>query len=186
MKRKLLVLSALAICLATLAAGSLAYFTSEEQAHNVITSGSVEIDLREWADEERTVPFVDLDGVMPGRDATKIVEVANTGASEAWIRVRFSVYIDDGKPYDSELVQLDLNTADWTYDSEDCWYYYNTAVASGETTEPLFTTVHFETRMGNGYQNRTFCVDVEAQAVQTANNGDSARTAAGWPKDIQQ
>lgn len=34
MKRKLLILSVLAICIATLAAGTLAYFTSEGKAHN--------------------------------------------------------------------------------------------------------------------------------------------------------
>ena len=43
MKRKLLILSVLAICLATLAAGTIAYFTSEGKVHNVITTGGVEI-----------------------------------------------------------------------------------------------------------------------------------------------
>ena len=36
--------------------------------------------------------------------------------------------------------------------------------------------------MGNEYQNAEATVDVTAQAVQTANNGDSALTAKGWPK----
>lgn len=60
MKRKLLILSVLAICIATLAAGTLAYFTSEGKAHNVITTGGVEITVQEWADEEKTKPFEDL------------------------------------------------------------------------------------------------------------------------------
>ena len=50
MKRKLLILSVLAICIATLAAGTLAYFTSEGKAHNVITTGGVEIAVAEEAD----------------------------------------------------------------------------------------------------------------------------------------
>ena len=41
MKKKLLMLSAVAICLAIFAAGSLAYFTSQDTAHNVITTGGV-------------------------------------------------------------------------------------------------------------------------------------------------
>ena len=49
MKRKLLILSVLVICIATLAAGTLAYFTSEGTAHNVITTGGVEIAVQEWA-----------------------------------------------------------------------------------------------------------------------------------------
>ena len=83
MKRKLLILSVLAICIASLAAGTIAFFTSEDKAHNVITTGSVEITVQEWADEAKRVPFVDLEGVLPGASVTKIAEVKNTGASDA-------------------------------------------------------------------------------------------------------
>ena len=47
MKRKLLILSVLAICLSTLAAGTLAYFTAEDKAHNVITTGGIDITVQE-------------------------------------------------------------------------------------------------------------------------------------------
>ena len=40
MKRKLLLLSVLAICVATLAAGTLAYFSADGTARNVITTGN--------------------------------------------------------------------------------------------------------------------------------------------------
>ena len=85
MKRKLLMLSVFAICVAVLAAGSLAYFTSEDTAHNVITTGGVSIAVQEWADEERTTPFEDVTGVMPGTAVTKIAEVVNTGGAAAWV-----------------------------------------------------------------------------------------------------
>ena len=52
MKRKILILSVLAICIATLAAGTIAFFTAEGKAHNVITTGGVEIAVQEWADDE--------------------------------------------------------------------------------------------------------------------------------------
>ena len=69
---------------------TLAFFTAEDTAHNVITSGGVDIDLLEWADEEKTVPFPQegAAGVTPGSEVTKIVEVKNTGASDAYIRVK--------------------------------------------------------------------------------------------------
>ena len=63
-------LPVLAICLATLAAGTIAYFNSEGKAHNVITTGGVEIAVQEWADEERTKPFEDVTGVMPETTVT--------------------------------------------------------------------------------------------------------------------
>lgn len=183
MKRKLLILSVLVICVATLAVGSLAYFTSEGKAHNVITSGGVEIAVQEWADEEKTEPFKDLTDVMPDTTVTKIAEIKNTGASAAWVRVKIEKAIKltgDGTP-DVSMVQLDVNTNDWT-DGGDGYYYYNRALQPGEVTVPIFTSVTFQAAMGNEYQNATATVDVLAQAVQTANNGSTVLDAAGWPE----
>lgn len=72
MKRKLLLLSVLAICVATLAAGTLAYFSANGTARNVITTGNVSIAVEEWADADKTQPFEDLTGIMPGTTVTKL------------------------------------------------------------------------------------------------------------------
>lgn len=186
MKRKLLILSVLAICVASLTAGTLAYFNAEDTAHNVITSGGVSIAIQEWADEEKQTPFVDLDGIMPDMSVTKIAEVKNTGASEAWIRVSITKAIElagEGTP-DIDLVELDLNTNDWTL-GEDGYLYCNEPVKPGEVTAPIFTTVSFNKAMGNEYQYATATVDIVAQAVQTANNGTSALDAQGWAAEVQ-
>ncbi len=183
MKRKLLILSVLAICIASLAAGTIAFFTSEDKAHNVITTGSVEITVQEWADEAKRVPFVDLEGVLPGASVTKIAEVKNTGASEAWIRVQVEKSMQLGNEFlpDSEVIGLNLNTEDWTL-GEDGYLYYNEALKPGEVTAPIFTTVTFSKKMGNEYRDVKVNVDVAAEAVQTANNGTSAMDAQGWPR----
>ena len=47
MKKKILLVTAVVICLAIAATGTLAYFTSDDVAHNVITSGGVNIELVE-------------------------------------------------------------------------------------------------------------------------------------------
>lgn len=182
MKRKLLILSVLAICIATFAAGSLAYFNAEDRAHNIITTGGVAITLQEWADENRTRPFENLNGVMPGATVTKIAEIRNTGASDAWIRVLLtkSLQLAGEGISDIGMVELDINTEAWT--EKDGYYYYNVALKPGEVTEPIFTSVAFMADMGNEYRNATATVDVLAQAVQTANNGDSAMEAMGWPE----
>ena len=44
MKKKVLLAAALVVCLAVAVSGSLAYFTAEERAHNVITTGGIAID----------------------------------------------------------------------------------------------------------------------------------------------
>ena len=181
MKRKLLILSVLAICIATLAAGTLAYFTSEGKAHNVITTGGVEIVVQEWADENKQTPFEDLEGIMPGMTVTKIAEIKNTGASDAWVRVKVekNIKLQGEGTSDTSLVELTLNTADWT--EKDGYYYYTKVLKPGEVTAPIFTAVTFKPDMGNEYQNATATVDVTAQAVQTANNGATVMDAQGWP-----
>ena len=95
MKRKLLILSVLAICVAMLAGGTLAFFTSEDKAHNVITTGGVEITLQEWADEAKTTPFKDLTGVMPNTTVTKIAE----------IKKLLKVLNENKKVYELELIE---------------------------------------------------------------------------------
>ena len=184
MKRKILCLSVIVIMLAILAAGTIAYFTAEGRAHNVITTGSVEIELKEWADENKTVPFKDLEGVMPNTTVTKIAEIKNIGKSDAWIRVKIKKSIElkhKGNP-DTNLVELNLNDRDWITDGE--YYYYRNALKPGETTTPIFTSVTFKAAMGNEYQDAKATVDIYAQAVQTANNpatdGD-VKTVKGWP-----
>ena len=182
MKRKILILSVLAICIATFAAGTIAFFTAEGKAHNVITTGGVEIAVQEWADDEKTKPFENLSGVMPNTTVTKIAEVKNTGASDAWIRVKVEKSIQlqgEGTP-DTSLVELTLNTTDWT--EKDGYYYYNAALEPGQTTEPLFTAVHFAETMSNMYQESRAILQVNAFATQTAHNGASALDAAGWPE----
>ena len=90
MKRKLIAAAVAVICLSLLACGTLAFFTDEDTVHNVITSGNIDIELQEWADEEKTTPFPEdgVSGVMPGTDVTKIVEVKNTGSNDAYVRVK--------------------------------------------------------------------------------------------------
>lgn len=185
MKKKLTVLAVAALIIALLAGGSVAYFTAESQViHNVITTGGVEVEVVEKAivdGEEKD--FEDVTGVTPGTDVSKIVTMKNTGPNPAYIRMKVDVAVElaqgvSGEP-DLSLVGIDYNTADWTM--KDGYWYYNKALEPGKSTEPLFTTVSFDPKMGNLYQSSTLTVTVAAQAVQTANNTDSALTAAGWP-----
>lgn len=181
MKRKLFILSILAICLAIVATGSLAYYTAEGKAHNIITTGNVEIEVREWTEGGK--PFQNLEGILPGMRVTKIAEVENTGGATAWIRVKLTksilLKVEDVTP-DTSLVELNLNLEDWTQ-AEDGYLYYNDPVDPGEKTEPIFTHVTFNKTMGNEYQNATATVEVYAQAVQNFKNGTTALEATGWP-----
>lgn len=186
MKRKITAVAMIAVCLSIVIYGTNAYFTSEEKAHNVITSGNIDIDLVEMAKNgDKLVPFENVTGVMPGQEVSKIVTVKNTGGQPAYIRIKLdkAITLADGSSenVDLGLLSYDLNKEDWT--AKDGYYYYNNALGAGEETQPLFTTVTFAEKMGNMYQNSTAEINVQAQATQVANNGADVFEAAGWPEE---
>ena len=184
MKKKLCVIALLVICLAIAAYGTSAYFTHEQTATNVITSCSIKVELQEWSDTgSGLVPFEDVEGVLPGTEVSKIVQVKNIGGQAAWIRVTAdkAIHLAEGVngEVDLSLISYDLNTDFWT--EKDGFYYYSTILQPNKVTEPLFTKVIFSSTMSNMYQNSKATIDVTAQATQVANNGLSALDAAGWP-----
>ena len=203
MKRKILSITVIAICLAVLGYSTLAYFTDEAVTHNVITSGGIEIEVVEKHDDDgdKDTPLIDfpkagVSGVMPGMDVSKIVSVRNL-EEPAWVRIVVNPkgwFADDTAMWGTQLgiLEFDFNDAPadvegdayWIYE-DGCWYY-SKPVAMDEETEVLFTTVHFDEEMGNEYQNAHFEIDIHAEAVQTANNpipdGGDVTDIKGWPE----
>ena len=185
-KKKVLAIALIVMMIAVASAGSFAYFTAEETAHNVITTGGIDIELVESKMDPETgalLPFENLEGVMPGEEISKIVEVENIGEAPAFVRVKVTKNIEladgvVGEP-DLDLLKIDFNTDDWTL-GNDGYYYYNQILEGGYISIPLFTTVTLDTAMDNMYQGCEATIDVVAEAVQSDNNGDSAITAAGW------
>lgn len=187
MKKKILLVAAIVICLTIAVSGTLAYFTFEDTAHNVITSGGVSIEVVEKTKstdgaELEDFPKEGITGVMPGTEVSKIVSVRNTGNSEAWVRVKVDATITPAEG--EEKLPSDVMTytvsEGWT-PGTDGYYYYNNKVPAGESTSILFDTVKFAPEMGNEYQNCRANIVISAQAVQTANNGTTVMDAQGWP-----
>ena len=176
------IISLMAMCIG----GTMAYFTADSTATNVITSGNIDIDLIEMEKtDEGLKPFKNKEGVMAGDQISKIVTVKNTGDNDAYVRVQVQKTITlAGNPdgsVDLSLISCDINTAYWT--EKDGYYYYDVPLAAGEETAPLFTYVKFSNEMGNLYQGCKAQLDVNAQAVQVKNNGSTVFDAAGWPTE---
>ena len=189
MKKKILAVAMIVICLAILASGTLAYYTADAVARNVITSGSVDIDLIEkHIDDSGTevdFPQEAIAGIMPGDTVSKIVSVKNTGA-EAWIRVAVETKVigADGRELPADVVSFTVDEANWL--EKDGYYYHLQPVAADASTGILFDEVYFAPGMGNEYQDCRTEILVYAQAVQTANNGTTVEEAAGWPEPVIQ
>ena len=189
MKKKLFVLAAVMIILAVLGTGTLAYFTTSTVAHNVITSGEIDIDLVETMEKDGNIvpyPSEPVGGIVPGMAHSKIVNVSNVGSNPAWVRVKVIITAedDDGKALPTGVLTLDYNTEKWI--EKDGYYYYDAVLPAGATTAaPLFTEVLFSGEgMGNEYQNAHIEIDVQAYATQAQNNGTTVMEAKGWPMDI--
>lgn len=190
MKRRIAAVALIVVCLSILAYNSLAYFTAEDTAYNVITAGAVEISVEQWQQTEKgLVPYPKNTPitVMPGTGVSKIVTVKNHDAPSL-IRAKLEVTVTDAYgeelPFkmDDEIILLTINTKDWT--QKDGWWYYNSSVDTNTVTQPLMTEVKFDgLNMTNEYQNCIVLIDVTAQAVQAANNADTALEATGWPEE---
>lgn len=183
--QKWISLIALVVCCAALiASGTLAFYNAEETAKNVMTTGKLDIDLKEETDGGEPWPEEGFKGIVPGKEVTKIVYGVNTGTMDVYLRIGLGKEIIPAEGVTAELdfenITLDLNTEDWT--EKDGWHYYNTPLKPGEKSVPLFTKVSFGTELGNEYMNATVIIDVNMQAVQAGNNGESALTATGWPE----
>lgn len=197
MKRKLLLMASLAICVATIATGTLAYFNAEDKAHNVITTNGISIAIEEWQKTDggalEEYPKDEPIKVMPGTVVSKIATVRNLQA-ESYIRAKIEVVFSKGSPSNAmelseetlaRLVTVEINDDDWVRKAGDTeWWYYKDSVKTGDVTTPLFEEVRFSgPNMTNEYQNCKIEVNVSAEAVQAANNKASATNALGWPTE---
>lgn len=120
MKKKLLTAAVVAVLVAIMAYGTLAYFTAEDKVENTFTVGSVQIEI--WENGKPTdsdkvvfdkplVPVVNTQDVAqdPGY-AAKTVKVENTGKNAAYIRTHIAV--------PTALIgylELKVNTAGWEF-----------------------------------------------------------------------
>lgn len=184
MKRKILILAAIAIALSLTSYATIAYFTTQGTASNVITAGNVVLKLHEESANGVAAPHNGLNGLMPGDSAEKTVFVENVGDNAFYTRIKLHKTVRPGAGIIYELspdkIHLNIDTENWKLGA-DGWYYYQSALGKSGRTQPLFTSVLFEAGMGNDYMNAVVNINVIVQAVQSANNGDTVWQASGWP-----
>lgn len=186
-KKKILVL-AVSVCLVAILAigGTLAYFTDDDKVENTFTMGGVEIDLFETdEDGEKEQSGLTYAGVVPGFDYDKDPTVENIGSLDAWVRVNvtlnnYSIFAAAAKAHNvTDLATIfgGHDSTKWTRanisvneesDTVTYSYYYNTVLAAGASTGPLFTTVTIPAAFtGDDLKDLTgFKITVTADAIQ--------------------
>lgn len=189
-KRKILYVAVVAICLSILTGSTLAYFTTTDTAHNVITSGDIDIEVVQQELQGGVLqPIASAQlRMMPSTSVSRVVSVTNK-AERAWVRMSYSLTVYDGEEQPLPLSQEELrkvvlispDAEQWTL--QDGWWYYNHDLKTGESTTPLFESVTFSgVHMDDVYQGCTVELTVTAQAVQYAHNGIRGQEITGWPE----
>ena len=182
MKNKKLIIFLIAMAaLLCAAGGTYAYYTTNIVTHNVISSGRVDVELIELADDGSN--FKNIEGALPGETYAKVVQAKNTGESDAWVRMKLVKTVKPAKAaaaaLNAELVKLNIHGGKWV--EKDGWYYYDSPLKPEAVTPALLGAVTLDLTMGNEWQEAQLLIDVYLEAVQVANNGSTVFEAAGWP-----
>ena len=173
MNKKTLItmLSAVALVGVIGVGSTLAYFTDNDAANNVVTMGHVDIELEEpqfaEANENNTI-----ENVVPNQTITKDPTITVVAGSESCY-LRAKVEISDKLTADqaAELLEnINIDDEKWVL-STDGYYYYQDKVekAAEDQTVVLFDTVVIPELWGNEVANLTFEINVSAEAIQADN-----------------
>ncbi len=187
MKRKIFAASIIVILLSIGVLSTHAFIIAQGTATNVITTGKVKIDLKEYTLDEnnKRIEYGNQPiAAVPSMKVDKIVNVKNVGNQPVYVRVSVKVLVNSQtqQDFDMSKIIINYNQRYWTF--KDGYWYYMAVLNAGETTKDLFTIVEFSSNMGNEFMNSTVTVDLKAQATQFANqNVANATEAKGWPID---
>ena len=183
MRKKVALTAAAVAMVGTLAVGgTLAWFTDTETATNVVTVGNVDVKIDETGEGE-----VNEDGdglnydVMPGKTYEKNVDITNVGSNPAYMKAIITVSsnnenipaaIKDGRISLGNLYE----GGTWSDVAGGVQYvvYYNDEdndfIAEKDDVWNLFDNFTFPKELGNEFENSTFNINVEVQAIQADNN----------------
>lgn len=81
---------------------------------------------------------------------------------------------DDITTYDGSVVYKDLNSTNWTFNSADGYWYYNSVLTSGSSTEALLSSITLaeDTDMGV-YETTTYYAVTDSETAPSAAVTDS-------------
>ena len=183
-KKTALILSIM--CILALALGTAAYYTTSDTAVSTVKASNLEVKLVMLEDDGsgNQIPVNTNTTILPGETKSRIAKVTNVGKEPAWVRVDALVNAPHGVENIEEFGYIELGNVDdkhWAH--RDGYWYYDKALAPGETTESLFTEISFTDDITDNYKGKDLTVTVVAQGTQEKHNGSTAFDAQGWPEE---
>lgn len=120
---------------------------------------------------------------LPGVTPATVADQVPTGAQNKGVQadtngLNGENHIRIGYSADVTDIASTLASKKWVYNNEDGWFYYTSALASGETTNKLLEKLIFESDMGIEYTNASYDLVVKMEAVQATK--EALTDSAGW------
>ena len=165
-KKELSTVLAGALAVTAVVGGSLAYFTDKDNKVNTFTVGNVDITLTEpnWEGNGSE----DAPAAYPGEPLAKDPTVKNDGANPCFVRIKVEGLDSLGDAgmitYRTDYVTDKLGEG-WV-EGSDGYFYYDSVLEVGATTDALFDQIVMPTGLTNGDGNTEYNVTVIAEAVQ--------------------
>ena len=188
-KKGALLISAFALIALLVVGGTLAYFTSQDDATNVFTLGKVSGELTETTKEDTvdghpvkpgapTEDGIEYEKVLPGDWLSKEPRISLKADSEdAYVRVKLEVEVLEGTLSDAQKAEIIsancLNFGEKWVVSGDYIYYQDvltTKTTGSSQTDPVFTIVKIPGETwGNSAAGAKFTIKVTADLIQADN-----------------
>lgn len=188
-KNRIVLLIAAVFISLTALVQSVAFLTRSITADNVLSFGSVKIQIIETTLDASGKEIEVSDGetlnITKDSDISRIVRLKNVGNHPLFARISLDLIGEkaDGSTFTIEnMVSCRLNEIDWLH--QDGWYYYKKVLEPNITTEELMTKIIFDIdAITRDYPGESFTLHINAQAVQSENNNADILKAFGWPEE---
>lgn len=185
-KRKLATLVATTGLLGAVGIGStLAYFTDNDAASNIIETGKVDISLLETKDNGNgtfeEVQSLTFENVMPGDFLAKDPFVRmEEGSADAYLRIKLEIVSNTDTALTEKqsegiwaLISQQMADNNWTLGAGDYYYYQgNEGVATASTEDAryyIFQNLDIPTEWDNDFADLNFNINITAEATQAKN-----------------
>ena len=180
-------LIALILCL-VLATAVFAVISISTKTDNIITFGSIKMRLIETTTKDGTETEVSdgfSENISDSHNVSRNVRIQNVHNHPIYVRLKLNMTFTDGSGQSNDathLVDYDYNTTDFTY--QDGFWYYNSVLAPDETTPNLITNINFNLGPNDSqFTGGDFELKIDAQAVQSEHNAETALESVGWPQN---
>ena len=181
-KSRLLLIALAAILVTMLTQPTLAFYTTIGRATNVVTSGSIQLQIHEKTADGSDFPDEGV-YIIPGDIVSKRVTIENICTHPFYLRVKLVSTTTSQDLSADECLNMDIDTENWTY--ADGYYYFNRILQPGETTPALFTQVEIVgSKVDQSHVGSALSITINAYAVQSEHNpAEHPWDASGWPAD---